>query len=60
MALRTGSNRGKVAEELALLRTFAVDRRQASLLAFRKSHIVRKRKASVKLFPKRPPGGHKN
>ena len=60
MALGTGSNRGKVAEEFALLWTLAVDCRQASLLAFRKSHIARKQKASVKLFPKRLAGGHKN
>jgi len=52
MPLRTGSSRGKVAKELALLRNLADDRRQSSLLAFQKLHAVRKRKASVKLFPK--------
>jgi hypothetical protein len=59
MPLRTG-NRGKVAKELALLRNLAGDRREASLLAFQKVHVVRKPKASVKLLPKRPAGGHKN
>jgi hypothetical protein len=59
MALRI-ENRGKVARELALLRNLAVDRREASLLAFRKRHIVLKRKAAVKLFSKRPAVDQKN
>lgn len=60
MPLRTGSSRGKVANELALLRNLGDDRRQSSFLAFQKLHAVRKPKASVKSFPKRAAVEQKN